>query len=68
MTTINPHTELLIACVPCGEVTRHVCPYAGAPLKRWSCERAAAHPQPRARWDLFLLSTRARPSHSCKPN
>jgi hypothetical protein len=63
MTTTQP-IELPIACVACGEVTRHVCPYAGAPLQRWTCEHEAAHAQPAQCWDLFLLSARARPSRS----
>lgn len=63
MTTHHLH-ELPIACVACGEITRHVCPYAGAPLSRWACEHAAEHALPVPRWDLFLLSARAQPSRS----
>lgn len=67
MTSHDQH--LPIACVDCGEVTRHVCPYDGAPLERWPCEHAAEHKRPAPRWDLFLLSARARPPHSSrKPN
>ena len=33
MTPHPPHLELALGCVPCGAITRHVCPYAGAPLE-----------------------------------
>jgi hypothetical protein len=62
--------QLPIACVHCGEVTRHVRPYDGAPLERWTCEHAHAHARHAPRWELFLLSARARRgcSRSHKPN
>lgn len=36
-------TEMPLGCAVCGEVTRHLEPYAGAPLSRWRCEHADRH-------------------------
>jgi len=36
--------EVPMGCVICGEVTRHLCPYALAPITRWECEHASEHP------------------------
>lgn len=61
MTTTQP-TELPIACPICGQVTRHHCPYALAPLSRWACEHASNHqfvlaaPAPRS--NVYALRVR----------
>jgi len=44
MMSPNPlPTEVLLGCAVCGEVTRHLAPYACAPLSRWRCEHADRH-------------------------
>jgi hypothetical protein len=61
MTTLppnNPPAEMPLACVQCGEVTRHVCPYDLAPLAHWACEHARDHAPGRPR--LFLVGRRER--------
>jgi hypothetical protein len=62
MISQQPHpADMPIACIHCGEVTKHRCPYAYAPLSRWACERAHEHEAPAAAgFGLFFLRAAAR--------